>query len=138
MEEDVMMSETRKFYRHYAEIPIEVWNASEVDLTASQTTLQCTKNISLGGLFFESTTKFEKGTLLGVRILMAPQTEVLGRVAWCAAGENGLFNVGIEFLDGVSDSSEQAVESACQAEVYKGMLQDIAHDMMLHSTFDLM
>jgi|GEM_PF-942057 len=133
-----MMSETRKFYRHYAEIPIEVWNASEVDLTASQTTLQCTKNISLGGLFFESTTKFEKGTLLGVRILMAPQTEVLGRVAWCAAGENGLFNVGIEFLDGVSDSSEQAVESACQAEVYKGMLQDIAHDMMLHSTFDLM
>ncbi len=132
------MSETRKFYRHYAEIPIEVWNASEVDLTASQTTLQCTKNISLGGLFFESTTKFEKGTLLGVRILMAPQTEVLGRVAWCAAGENGLFNVGIEFLDGVSDSSEQAVESACQAEVYKGMLQDIAHDMMLHSTFDLM
>lgn len=133
-----MMSETRKFYRHYAEIPIEVWNASEVDLTASQTMLQCTKNISLGGLFFESATKFEKGTLLGVRILMAPQTEVVGRVAWCAAGENGQFNVGIEFLDGVSDSSEQVVESACQVEAYKGMLQDIAHDMMLHSTFDLM
>ena len=46
--------------------------------------------------------------------------------------------MGIEFLDGVSDSSEQVVESACQVEVYKGMLQDIAHDMMLHSTFDLM
>jgi len=68
----------------------------------------------------------------------APQTEVVGRVAWCVAGENGQFNVGIEFLDGVSDSSEQVVESACQVEVYKGMLQDIAHDMMLHSTFDLM
>jgi len=132
------MSETRRFYRHYAEIPIEVWVANDVELTTSQAMLQCTKNISLGGLFFESATKFEKGTILSVRILMGPKTEFVGRVAWCAAGENGRFDIGIEFLDGVSDSSEQVVESACQVEAYKGMLQNIAYDLMTHSSVDLM
>ncbi|MEZ5671508.1 MAG: PilZ domain-containing protein [Thiotrichaceae bacterium] len=133
------MSESRRFYRHHAEMPIEVWSATEEELAHSQARLQCTKNISLGGLSFESATKFQKGTVLGVRILMmTPPVEVLGRVAWCAPGDNGQFDIGIEFLDGVSDSSEQVVEEACQVEVYKGMLQDIAHDMMTHSTFDLM
>lgn len=132
------MSESRRFYRHHAEMPIEVWNVSEEELTSSQAKLQCTKNISLGGLSFESATKFRKGTVLGVRILMTPAVEVLGRVAWCAPGDNGQFTIGVEFLDGVSDSSEQVVEEACQVEVYKGMLQDIAYDMMTHSTFDLM
>lgn len=132
------MSEARRFYRHYAEMPIEVWNANEVELASSQAMLQCTKNISLGGLSFESATKFEKGVILGVRILMTPSVEMVGRVAWCAPSDNGRFDIGLEFLDGVSDSSEQVVEGACQVEAYKGMLQDIAYDMMTHSTLDLM
>lgn len=132
------MSETRRFYRHYAEIPIEVWNADESALSMTETMLQCTKNISLGGLAFESAVSFERGDIVGVRILIAPPKEVIGRVAWCALTDHGKFAIGIEFLDGVSDSSEQAVEEACQEKVYKEMLQDIAYDMMTHSTFDLM
>src|SRR3972149_835317 len=70
----------RQFIRHPANIPIEV--ASDDPL--AQGTRQL-RNVSLGGLAFESDVRFEPEAIVKVRIpFVNPAFETRARVVWCS------------------------------------------------------
>jgi hypothetical protein len=58
-----------------------------------------TKNISFGGLCFQSPSKLEKEAVIELRFTsLNPDFRIKGRIAWSA--QNGdTYDVGVEFLD---------------------------------------
>jgi hypothetical protein len=87
-------NEKRKFVRHPAEIPIEY----ELAGTVSEST-HMTKNISFGGLCFQSPVNLEKETIIELRFTsLNPDFRIKGRIAW-SAQKGDHYDVGVEFLD---------------------------------------
>ena len=126
------MSESRKFYRHPTEIPISVCAATESEFETSQHQLQQMTNVSLGGLAFESKRKLEIGTIIRVDILFAGSpVQMVGKVAWCRPDDvkKEMFLIGIEFTESEKEISGDIVEGACQVEVYKNLLKNIAFEL---------
>lgn len=125
----MMSEESRKFYRHPTEIPIEVHPASESEFKLAQHQLRQMKNVSLGGLAFESDDILEQGTIVRVNVSFAGSPiEMVGKVAWCRpdGADNASFLIGIEFAENEEEISGDIVENACQAEAYKDLLKNIA------------
>jgi len=87
-------NDKRKFVRHPAEIPIEY----EVEGKPSNST-QYTKNISFGGLCFQSDSPLENETIITLRFSsLNPDYKIRCRIAWSAPNQDK-YDVGVEFLD---------------------------------------
>lgn len=126
------MSESRRFYRHPTEIPIVVRPATTSEFEISQQQLQQMKNVSLGGLAFESQYPLERGTIICVGIHFAESAiNMIGKVAWCRpdSDDKTIFLVGIEFTENEAETSGDIVENACQLEAYKDLLKNIAFEL---------
>jgi hypothetical protein len=102
----------RQFIRHATDVPIEVH-------LAGQLAQAYTHNVSHGGLAFQSSTDFEPGTLVDVRIpLVKPRFESRARVVWCVARQ-GAFDLGVEFLEVEDAFRARMVEQVCYIERYR-------------------
>ncbi len=126
------MSESRRFYRHPTEIPIVVRPATSSEFEISQQQLQQMKNVSLGGLAFESQCSLERGTIICVGIdFVESAIQMVGKVAWCRPdnGDKTVFLIGVEFTENEAETSGDIVEGACQLEVYKDLLKNIAFEL---------
>ena len=62
-------------------------------------------NVSFGGLAFKSDNCLEKGTIVGIQVLIELPVDLIGEVAWCRK-HNKHFDVGVRFM-GKSDLSRK-------------------------------
>jgi hypothetical protein len=107
----------RQFIRHPATIPIEVSSAEPL----AQGTL---RNVSLGGLAFQSEVRFEPEAIVSVRIpFVTPAFETRARVIWCSA-RNGRFELGVQFLDPRDAFVGRMVEQVCHIENYRKVVRE--------------
>ena len=104
----------RQFIRHPTEIPIQIRRDRRRPAAAPSM-----RNVSLGGLAFQSQTDLEPGSIVLLRIpLVRPQFSARARVVWCSAA-NGAFEVGAEFLDVEDAYRGRMVEQVCHIEQYR-------------------
>lgn len=104
----------RSYIRHPSDIPIEVGNKE----TAFNET-ECLKNVSFGGLSFNSGHPLKVGTAFIIRIpVVRPIFEALSRVTWCNKVDNH-YEVGVEFLNQQDLFRVRMVEQICHIEHYK-------------------
>ena len=109
----------RQFIRHPATIPIEV--ASDDPL--AQGTRQL-RNVSLGGLAFESDVRFEPEAIVKVRIpFVNPAFETRARVVWCTV-RAGRYELGVQFLDPQDAFVARMVEQVCHIENYRKVIHE--------------
>ena len=109
----------RQFIRHPANIPIEV--ASDDPL--AQGTRQL-RNVSLGGLAFESDVRFEPEAIVKVRIpFVNPAFETRARVVWCSV-RAGRYELGVQFLDAQDAFVGRMVEQVCHIENYRKVVRE--------------
>jgi Tfp pilus assembly protein PilZ len=100
--------EKRKYPRHPVEISIDYRilgeNSGKTDFT---------RNISYGGLCFQTKSEVAPGTLLTLRFpTINPNFEVAGKVAWCSA-KTGRIEVGVQFLDENDAYRARMIEEIC-------------------------
>ena len=104
----------RQYIRHPTDIPLEY---HLVDIVAHEKNFL--KNISEGGLSFQSTVCIEPGAMIHITIpLRDPVFETEGIVVWCRESE-GQFEVGVQFKDPSSEFRVRMIEQVCQIEHYK-------------------
>lgn len=104
----------RAFIRHPSDVPIEVISTNRVTHA-----LQRLKNISIGGLCYQSEVCLEVGLMVTVVIsVVKPPFTATGRVVWCQQHNTG-FDVGIQFIDARDLHRVRLVEQACHIEHYK-------------------
>jgi PilZ domain len=121
----------RKFIRHPSDIPID-FKISDVE----QPKPRRVRDVSLGGLCFNSDQPVPKGTAIHIRIPLLLQTAVPeegveqdipfkadGVVAWCKPEANG-YAVGVEFADPTTQFGLRMVEQVCHIEHYRS---DVLH-----------
>lgn len=127
----------RKYIRHPSRIPIDF----QIDDTASPTIYQ-TKDVSQGGLCFQTDRPMPRGKKIRLRIPLAFQIGVVreqgedqerfeaeGVVAWCCK-ESGRYAVGVKFLDPGTRFGVRMVEQVCHIEHYR-------HDVLLEQGREL-
>lgn len=119
--------EQRRFIRHPVEIPIQVWRNRNVSHNDDHSV---SKDISYGGLAFSCETPWKQGTLLNLRVPLAPPFETRGQVAWCRPA-HGVFEIGVEFIDSEEAYKAQMIEQVCQIEMYRSQLQKCGRDISL-------
>ncbi len=109
------MFQSRKYLRHPSNIGIEyhignmVTEGSDEHLT----------NISLGGLAFISHHFVAQDSLIDIIIpLVKPVYHFVGKVRWCR-GEEGNFEVGVEFIKQEDKFKTRMIEQVCEIESYK-------------------
>ncbi len=107
------MPENRRFYRHPAHVPIEVWQEKESTYELDQL-----NNVSLGGVAFESDTCWKPGSIITFRVLLNPPCHFTGKVVWCRKHDEH-FEVGVQFLEKNSATKEKLVDDVCQFEIYQ-------------------
>jgi hypothetical protein len=101
--------ERRKFVRHPAEIPIEYEHSGEVSNDS-----QHTKNVSFGGLCFQTDRPLETGEILTVCFTtINPSYKIRGKVAWRSKNQDS-FDIGIEFLDNKDAQLAKIIEEIIQ------------------------
>lgn len=129
----------RKFFRHPAEIPIEVWRDDGIEEDSQYLT-----NISLGGLAFKSNHEWEMNSTVTIHLLLNPTLQIRGNVVWCEKLEN-MYQIGIKFLDSPhldNKTKESMIDEVCEADLYKKILFDITEnfldDSLNPSFFDVM
>jgi len=104
----------RNFIRHPSNIPID-FQLEDLVIEGNE----YLKNISVGGLAFNSKSMIEVGSIIRIKIpLVKPVFQALGRVTWCRPEENH-FEVGIKFLDENDTFRARMVEQICHIEEYK-------------------
>jgi hypothetical protein len=109
----------RQFIRHPVAIPIEV--ASDDPAAHGSRTL---RNVSLGGLAFESDVRFEPEAIVKVRIpFVNPAFETRARVVWCSA-RSGRYELGVQFLDPRDAFIARMVEQVCHIENYRKVVRE--------------
>ena len=68
-----------------------------------ETVLRMTKDVSLGGLRFQSTTPFTQDSMLKIHLVLDLPRKIIthvGKVRWVkAVGDSDTFNVGVEFTE---------------------------------------
>lgn len=108
--------EQRKFIRHPSDIPIvAAYEASDPNTPGPE----CLRNIGGGGLSFQSGRQLEVGAAVRIAIpLVEPAFEISARVVWCAR-TNGVFDIGVEFLEPDKVFKVRMVEQVCHIEHYK-------------------
>ena len=104
----------RQFIRHPTEIPIQILR----DRRRKAATPRM-RNVSLGGLAFESQAGLPTGSIVLLRIpIVRPQFSARARVVWCRAA-GGAFEVGVQFLDVEDAYRGRMVEQVCYIEQYR-------------------
>jgi len=104
----------RSFIRHPSNIPID-FQLEDLVVEGNE----YLKNVSVGGLAFNSKSKLKVGCIIRIKIpLVKPVFQALGRVTWCHP-EESYFQVGIEFLDENDGFRARMVEQICHIEEYK-------------------
>ncbi|MBN2366677.1 MAG: PilZ domain-containing protein [Calditrichaeota bacterium] len=101
-------TEKRKFIRHPVEVPIEYKiSGQEKNLTES------TKDISFGGIRFQTRHYIEPGTLLLLKFpTIHPDVELRAIVVWCNE-EKEFEEIGVEFLDENEAYRARTIEEIC-------------------------
>lgn len=112
----MIMHEGRKYVRHPASVPIEVWEFSQTEHNIQQL-----NNVGLGGLAFESEVAWEINSLIAIRVLMEPLIVLRGKVVWCHNKGDHLFEVGVQFLE----LQNEVVEEVCEIEIYQKLIREM-------------
>lgn len=108
----------RRYIRHPSSMPIDY---RLVDGAASMDRL---RNVSAGGICFESSRCIEPGTLIHLAIKVGEQSfQADGEVMWCH-GVNGHHEVGVCFQDAATVFTVRMVEQLCYIEQYR---QQVRH-----------
>lgn len=104
----------RAFIRHPLDIPIQVQASDRITRA-----VQRLKDVSIGGLCYQSEVFLEVGLLVKVVIpAIKPPFEATGRVVWCQPDAFS-FNVGIQFIEARDVFKVRMVEQICHIEHYK-------------------
>lgn len=107
----------RAFIRHPSDVPIEVISTNRVTHA-----LQRLKNISIGGLCYQSKVCLDVGLVVNVTInIVKPPFNATGRVVWCQQHNDG-FDVGIQFTEARDLHRVRLVEQACHIEHYRAKI----------------
>jgi len=101
----------RTFIRQPSNIPVEI---SSREIPANKN--QLLKNISFGGLCYQTDKPIKTGTTVNIRLpSLGPEFETQGRVSWCRR-KNFNFEAGIQFLDKNKENQLYMVEQVCDIE----------------------
>jgi Tfp pilus assembly protein PilZ len=104
----------RSFIRHSSDIPID-FQLEELVTEGSD----YLKNVSHGGLAFNSKIALTPGTTVRVKIpFVKPVFQAIGKVTWCHPQQNE-FEIGVQFLDEGDTFRARMVEQICHIEQYK-------------------
>jgi len=104
----------RGYIRHPSNIPLEV-TLVEHDVARYDQL----KNVSVGGLSFNSREPVRMGAQIVIRIpVINRDVEVTGKVVWCKE-QDGAFEVGVVFSDFAEAFRTRMVEQICHIEQYK-------------------
>lgn len=104
----------RNYIRHPFEIPIKYKIDDNGRIHKDEL-----KNISEGGLRFQSEYPVEKGTEITINIAVnKPPFEATGVVVWCKK-ERDHYEVGVQFDSPTVEFSMRMVEQVCYIEQYK-------------------
>lgn len=126
------MLDKRRFFRHPANIPLEIWQVTDSSCNY-ETLCETLKDISLGGLQFSSTLEWKKDTLIYIQVpLVETVFKMVGRVVWCERERHGeYFDIGVEFIVKKEDSEKKhlVVEQVCQIEAYQRIIREFKVDV---------
>lgn len=104
----------REFIRHPSNIPIECRVAEREPHRRARL-----KNVSEGGLCFQSGQALRRGTRIQITIpVREPAFETTGTIAWCRR-VNGHYDVGVQFADANTEFSVRMVEQICRIHQYQ-------------------
>jgi hypothetical protein len=104
----------REFIRHPAEIPIECHVARLENRRRDRL-----KNISQGGLCFETANALQRGCIIRITIpVRKPPFVTTGTIVWCRHA-NGRYDVGVQFADANTEFSVRMVEQICHIQRYQ-------------------
>ena len=104
----------RLFIRHPAEIPIQVSQSGRYIHTPARA-----RNLSLGGLTFNSHSESKPGSIVNVEIpFVSPVFKTEARVVWCKEGD-GAYELGVVFLNPEDAFRARMVEQVCHIEHYR-------------------
>lgn len=104
----------REFIRHPIDIPIECRTAR-----SKNTQRESLKNISDGGLCFQTTKALQPGRAIRITIpVREPAFETTGTIVWCQR-VNGHYDIGVQFADAETEFSVRMVEQICQIHHYQ-------------------
>ncbi len=107
----------RSYIRHPSDIPIEV-----LPDEAAPAGEECLKNISHGGLAFNSEQALALDRIVRIRITAVnPCLEVSGKVKWCKRSGTQ-YEIGLEFLHKDDEFQTRMVEQICHIEHYKNQV----------------
>ncbi|MEK8016028.1 MAG: PilZ domain-containing protein [Candidatus Parabeggiatoa sp.] len=124
------MHDERQYVRHPTDIAVEVREINE-----SEMNLEHLKNVSFGGVAFESDRCWKRGSIIAIQVLVEPAIEIKGKVAWCKEYDKH-FEVGVQLIDTTNGSSrDNLVDEVCQVERYKQMLADIIENLYNYSSW---
>lgn len=104
----------RTYIRHPAEIPVQIELSSQAVNRHRQI-----RNVSYGGLAFESDCYIEPGSRVRIRIdVVQPQFEAEGIISYCRR-KAGQYQVGVEFIQRDDLYIARMVEQICHIEQYR-------------------
>lgn len=104
----------RQFIRHPADIPIEC----RITRLGSGRR-HCLKNISQGGLCFQTSNALRRGCIIQITIpVQEPAFEMTGTIVWCRR-TNSHYDVGVQFADADTEFLVRMVEQICQIHHYQ-------------------
>ena len=110
----------RQFIRHPSDIPIS-WRLGDVAQPGSE----YLRNISEGGLAFVSQHAIPVDAIIEIHIpVRKPEVSIRGTVVWCRPADEGLFEVGVRFLDADMRFRMRMVEQICHIEHFKKELRE--------------
>jgi len=109
----------RQFYRHPADIPIEIRRGADSPAPVGGTDTAHVQNVSVGGLAVDMEQCLDKGEIVEIHIpFVKPPFEAHGRVVWCHKAD-GSYEMGVQFLDASDAFRARMVEQVCHIEQYK-------------------
>jgi hypothetical protein len=116
----------RHFIRHPSTIPVEASVSDREDLLRLSM-----RDISVGGLAFESHHSFAEGAIITIRIPdIDPSFSIHCRVAWIKQTESAYFT-GVNFIDGNDAFRIHMVEQACHIQSYWMSASDNGRDISI-------
>lgn len=109
----------RKYIRHPANVPIEYRISGK-----NETGKNYTKNISHGGLCFNSKSCVDKDVTLFIKIpVTRPEFTVKGQVVWCKEYEDNV-EIGVKFVHPGDSFKTRMVEQICYIKEYQKMVKE--------------
>jgi hypothetical protein len=113
-------SNQRFYIRHPASFPVQVNEGEELFCDGHQM-----QDISYGGLSFQASRCYDPGQMISIEI---PSPQMSYRtpcvVKWCRTRVDGVFIVGVEFLDPKHEHQVRMVEQICHIEAYRQIIEE--------------